>query len=100
MGFAGAGVAHEQDVFLDIEIVAACQFEDQGLVDAGLGRKVEGIQRFEDGKLRGFEPTFSGALFAVQQLPLGQAQEKGDVVLAFWRRPRQWPGIREAWWAA
>ena len=83
MGLAGAGIADEQDVFLDVEIVAAHEFKDERLVDAGLGREVKGIQRLEDGKPGGFEPTFGRALFAVQQFPFGQAQEEGDVVLAF-----------------
>lgn len=46
MGLAGAGIAHEQDVLLDIEILAAHQFEDQGLVDARLRREVKGVQGF------------------------------------------------------
>jgi len=55
MGLASAGVAHEQDVFLSLEIIAAHEFKDERLVDVGPGGEVEGVERHEDGKPGGLE---------------------------------------------
>ena len=44
VGFAGAAVAEQQDVFLAVEILASRQFQDQGLVERGDGEEVEAVQ--------------------------------------------------------
>ncbi len=69
MGLAGAGVAHEQDVLFVVEILAPHEFKHQGLVDGGLGGKVEGIEGFEHWKLGGPDTAFRSTLFALEGFP-------------------------------
>ena len=51
VGFAGAGISHEQDVLAQVEIFAAHELGDEGPVDGRVGGEVKHVEGLEDGKL-------------------------------------------------
>jgi len=82
MGLAGAGVADQEHVFLLGDVLAPHQLPDQGLVEGGLGLEIKGVQGLDHREGGLLDPPFGGSLFAVQELPLGQAQQVSRVITA------------------
>ena len=83
VGLARAGIAEQQDVLVTVEVLAAHEFEDQGLVEAGLSGEVEGVQGLEDGERGRLDAALGGALFPVQEFALAQVKEELAVGLSW-----------------
>src|SRR3974377_2585838 len=60
MGFAGAAVAHEDQVLLLVQVTPLGQVQDPGLVEGGQRREVELVQALERGKPGHPEPFLVG----------------------------------------
>lgn len=76
MSPAGTWIAQEQAVVLGIKILVAHRFEDEGVVDTGLGTEAKGAERLEDGELGSRDPAFDGPSLAVQQFAFSHAQRE------------------------
>jgi len=76
MGFSGAGVSHEQDVFAFIEVLAAHELGDEGAVDGGLGGEIKSVEGLDDGESGGTDAAFGGSLFAFEAYPSSRIRSK------------------------
>ena len=80
MGFAGTRITYQQYVLFVLYVFAVGEFEYKFSIDAGLGGEIKGIERLDDGKLSGLEPSLGGALFSVKEFPFGEPHEIRGIV--------------------
>ncbi len=80
MSLAGAGVADHEHVFPGFEVFPGGELPDQGLVDRALGAKIEVLQRLEHRELRALDAALGRSLFALDQLTLGELEQKVPVI--------------------
>ena len=79
MGFAGAAVAHEDQVLPFVQVTPLGQIQDPGLVEGGQRREVELVQGLEHGKPGHPEPLLVGVLLPLWGFDLHQGQQEGLV---------------------
>ena len=75
MGLASAAVADGDDVLAALDVFAAGQFHDQGLVHRGDRREVKGVQALDCRESGGADPPLHHALVAVDEFQFGEAQQ-------------------------
>ncbi len=80
MGLAGARIAERDDVLPTVDVLTASELQHQGLVEAGDGLEVEAVETFDGGKAGRLDAPLDHAAFTVDQLQLGEAQQKARVV--------------------
>ncbi len=80
MGLAGAGGPEGNDVLLALDVVAARQFHDQGLVERGNGLEVEGIEALHRREAGLLDAPFDQAALTVDQFQLREAQQIAHVI--------------------
>ena len=80
VSLAGAAVADGDDVLPALDVFTPGQFHHQRLVYRGDGREVEGVQTLHRGESGGADPPLHHALVAVNEFPLGEAQQVLRVV--------------------
>ena len=78
--FTGTGVTEEQHVFALVDILPAHELSDERFVDRGLRFKGEALEGLEHGETGVFDPPLGGPLFAFNELPFDQMQQKGGVI--------------------
>ena len=81
VGFAGAGVADEEDVLALVDVFAAGEFGDELFVDGGAGGEVEALQGLDGREAGGLESSFGGALLTLEEFELAELEEVGEVVV-------------------
>src|SRR5262249_8173826 len=79
---AGAAIADRDHVLPAGHILRAGELQNEGLVERRNGSEVEAVQALHGPKPRLLDPTLHPAPFAVDQLQVGQAQEKADRIAA------------------
>jgi hypothetical protein len=83
VGLAGAAGPEGDDILTTIDVFAARQLPDQGLVERRDGFEVEAVEAFHGGEARRLDAPLDHAALPVDQLQLGQAQQISHVVDAF-----------------
>src|SRR5450755_623199 len=80
MRFPGTTVAQQQHVLALQQELAACQLQNQRLVDCRDSEKLEGVQALDHRKTCLLNAAFGGPPFAVQQLLFRQTQQVARIV--------------------
>src|SRR5271166_5231144 len=80
MRLARPTVTQQQHVLAPNQELAACQLQDQRLVDCRDSEKLEGVQALDHGKTCLLNAAFGGPPFAVQQLLFRQTQQVARII--------------------
>ncbi len=79
------GLPTEEDVLALVDVLATHELGDEPLVDRGAGREVEVLEVLHGREASGLQPSFGGALLALQQLELAELEQVAEVVLVVGR---------------
>ena len=83
MGLAGAAVADGDDVLSALDVFAAGQLHDQGLVQRRDGQEVEGVQALRGGEACGADAALHHALVAFDEFQFGKPEQVVGMVGGF-----------------
>ena len=72
VGLAGAAVAHGDDVFMMLDVLAPGQLHDQWMVHRGDGGEVKGVQALGGGEAGGADPALHHALVTVGEFQFSE----------------------------
>ena len=83
MRLARAGVAQRQHVLSPVEILRAGQLQHQAFVHRRDRAELEGLETLQDREPGGLDAPLDGALFAIEQLQLAEAEQGARTVQPF-----------------
>ena len=74
MRLARAGVTQRQHVLSAVEILRAGQLQHEAFVHRRDRTELEGLETLQDRELRGLAAALGGALLAIEELELAEAE--------------------------
>ena len=80
VGFAGAGIAEGDHVLAALQIFASSELQHERLVKAGQSGEVVAVEALHGRETGRPDPALDQALFPIDHLQLGQAEQIADVI--------------------